>query len=150
MQLFFDNDLEQWIQDNWDYSLIEDEKDISDTEIDSVITPSETPPNSTQRFNEVRMIQMKSHFCKYAWASAFAKKESNNVAQFLLQTFLVEGAPDHLQHDNGGEFISQVMQDLLKIFKVKDIRISPYSPSTDGQVERPNGTINGKSTSSYY
>src|SRR5690606_17321620 len=45
---------------------------------------------------------------------------------------------------NGGEFIAQVVQNVLKTLKVEDIRISPYSPNVDGQVERPNGTLKMK------
>jgi hypothetical protein len=80
-------------------------------------------------------------FTKYAWGRAFEKKESPPVAQYLSNLYMIEGAPDICQHDNGGEFLSEVMKDVQQLYKVKDVRTAPYHPQSDGQVERTNGTI---------
>jgi len=90
------------------------------------------------------MLLLIDSFSKYIWGTSFATKEAINVAQFVFETILREGKPSKLQHDNGGEFIAKVLQDQLSAFGITDVRIAPYSPNVDGQIERPNGTIKKK------
>lgn len=83
-------------------------------------------------------------FTKYVWGDSFPTKESKPVAQYLFNLYMVEGRPGIIQHDNGGEFISHVMQDLQKFFGIEDVKTAPYHPQSDGQVERVNSTIKKK------
>ncbi len=65
-------------------------------------------------------------------SSQFSRRPDNSC-QF--------GAPKSLLSDNGGAFISQVMEELAKLFGVKKIFTTPYHLQTNGQTERFNRTI---------
>ena len=59
----------------------------------------------------------------------------------LLDLFSNEGIPAILQSDNGGEFVSTIIRNLMPKLGIKLINGSPYSPTTQGQVERFNRTL---------
>lgn len=58
-------------------------------------------------------------FSKFIWGKALKTKETIHVANFILETFYVIGIPTMLQHDNGGEFVSDVVQYVLEQLKVR-------------------------------
>ena len=78
-------------------------------------------------------------FSKYALAFPLKRKESNNICMMLLDLFSNEGIPAILQSDNGGEFVSTI--NLIPKLGIKLINGSPYSTTTQGQVERFNRTL---------
>ena len=80
-------------------------------------------------------------FSKYAWAFPLKTKESDNVCILLCELFLNEGVPAILQSDNGGEFVSTIIRNLMPKLGIKLINGSPYTPTSQGQVERFNRTI---------
>jgi hypothetical protein len=50
--------------------------------------------------------------------------------------------PRELLSDNGGEFTSQLFADLMKSYGIKHIMSAPYSPATNGVLERFHGYLN--------
>ena len=80
-------------------------------------------------------------FSKYAWAYPLKSKDTHRICELLLQLFLSEGIPKILQSDNGGEFVSNLIRNLMPKLGIKLLNGSPYSPTTQGQIERFNKTF---------
>ena len=81
------------------------------------------------------------HFSKYHWAWAIPNKESVSVA-FCLSTLLADIGPvQYIQSDQGGEFKGWEVQAVLAEFDCRPINSAPYTPSTNGLVERGNGML---------
>jgi hypothetical protein len=86
------------------------------------------------------------HFTKYVWCVAFPTRDAPPIIAAIKQIFEVDAkGPFKLwQHDNGGEFNSDEMKNLIQNFYgATDIRSAPYHPQTNGVCERANQTIKG-------
>lgn len=83
-------------------------------------------------------------FSKFVWSVPIHNKESATVVKHLEKNFLVEGAPKIISSDNGREFKSHLMSDMLKEYNVQQIFSLPYKPQSQGQVERFNSTLKSK------
>src|ERR1700722_14845259 len=59
----------------------------------------------------------------------------------ILNDFLKENKPKIFQTDNGSEFIYNKLTELLESLKISHILSSPYSPKSQGVIERFNRTI---------
>lgn len=70
------------------------------------------------------------------WARLFRTKEAKNVTGFLKDLFNKVGVPERYLCDNGGEFIANIVKDMMTKLKVKGSNGMPYKPSTQGVIER--------------
>jgi hypothetical protein len=77
------------------------------------------------------------------WAETYALSTitSEACAECLVQYILRHGAPQRILSDRGRQFISQLWNAVLDIFKTKRINSTPYHPQTNGLTERFNGTL---------
>ena len=80
-------------------------------------------------------------FSKFGWAFPLHSKETNPICEILCELFYKEGVPKILQSDNGGEFVSNIIRVVIPKLGIKLINGAPYSPTSQGQVERYNKTI---------
>ena len=67
--------------------------------------------------------------------------QAETIAPVLWQLFNDFGFPRVLQSDNGQEFTSHVLQEMVRLSGVDHRRITPYQPRTDGKVERNIKTV---------
>ena len=75
-------------------------------------------------------------FTKYLIAVPIREKTTKTVARALVKhVYLVNGAPEILVHDQGGEFWSQVMQELADLLEIQVSKISSHRPQSNGMVE---------------
>ena len=79
-------------------------------------------------------------FSKRAWAVPLTKKSGEKVAKAMDGVLKEHGAPQIIQTDVGREFL-QEFDGMLAGHGVKHIKSNPYSPRTNGQIERFNGTL---------
>ena len=82
-------------------------------------------------------------FSKYAWAIPLTNKSSENVAKAfkkILTTEELPSIPSIVQSDNGSEFAGEFSY-LLNDYNIKHIKSLPYSPQSNGQIERLNQTL---------
>ena len=77
-------------------------------------------------------------FFKICMGFPLRSKESKHICDILSELFLKEGVPILLQSDDGGEYVSNIIQIVMPKFGIKFINGSPYSPTTQGQVKRFN------------
>jgi hypothetical protein len=83
-------------------------------------------------------------FSKFAWATPIKTKHAGSVAKALREILddpiVGERVPKILQSDNGSEFKEQVSE-LLERRGIKQLFSAPYKPTTQGLIERFNGTL---------
>ena len=86
------------------------------------------------------MIQ--DHFSKYVVAYVVKDQKAATTAHTLRHGyFTLFGVPAYLISDQGKAFVSQIVEDLCKLYGVQKLRTSSYHAQTNGQVERMNQTI---------
>jgi hypothetical protein len=81
-------------------------------------------------------------FSRYTKLYAMADKNSCGVVDCLCDTFNNYGYPTTLISDNALEFTSNTMKLFSNIYSIKKKEVLPYSPQSNGIVERCNGRIN--------
>ena len=71
------------------------------------------------------------------------EKTAECVTRVLVdQVFLVWGLPFEILSDQGPEFMNAVVQELMRLLGVKEIRTSAYTPTTNGIIERSHRCLN--------
>ena len=77
------------------------------------------------------------------WPEAVALKEtsSGTVIEALSTIFSRIGFPEEILSDNGPQFNSDLYTQVNKFFCIKQIKTTPYHPSSNGMVERFNGSL---------
>ena len=78
---------------------------------------------------------------RYPEAIAVKSTDAETVAQELVNIFARLGIPDELLTDQGSNFVSELLNQLSSLLRIRRIKTSPYHPQTDGLVERFNGTL---------
>ncbi|XP_064475712.1 uncharacterized protein K02A2.6-like [Ornithodoros turicata] len=72
------------------------------------------------------------------WLEVFqlTSLSSVTVCEKLRTLFATHGVPDTIVSDNGAAFTSQEFQEFMKRNQIRHVRVAPYHPSSNGQVER--------------
>ena len=82
------------------------------------------------------------HFTRFSQAYATKSKTSLAAARELYQKFIPQfGWPGRIHSDRGGEFVSEIMNELHRLSGVDVSRTTPYHPMGNGAVERLNRTL---------
>jgi transposase InsO family protein len=76
---------------------------------------------------------------RYPEAFALKSCDAESVANALLQLCSRVGIPKVILTDQGSNFTSQLMKDLIAVLKLKGVTTSPYHPQANGKTERFNG-----------
>ena len=63
------------------------------------------------------------------------------VAEALIAIFSHTGLPDEILCDQGTQFTSDMMREMLSLLSVSQLHSTPYHPQTNGVIERFNGTL---------
>jgi hypothetical protein len=78
------------------------------------------------------------------WVEAFAlpNYKATTVAEIFVKELVCRhGAPSRLLSDRGSNFMSEVVQEVLKMLKTQKVNTTSYHPRTDGLTERFNRTL---------
>ena len=78
------------------------------------------------------------------WPEAIPVRDpkSATVITLLTDIFSRNGFPAEVVSDNGPQFVSHQFEKFLRDHGIKHIKCSPYSPQSNGVVERFHGTLN--------
>lgn len=88
------------------------------------------------------MLIVTDHFTRYAQAFITKDQKALTVAKVLFEKFFVHyGFPNHIHSDQGRDFESQVIKELLGMLGIHKSRTSPHHPQGDAQPERFNRTL---------
>ena len=91
------------------------------------------------------ILHARDHFTRYSWGYPLKSKSSIEVAANLFDLFTTFGTPTILQTDNGKEFTSQVIRELVELWPgTKIINGRPRHPQSQGLVERGNRELKNK------
>ncbi|XP_052710767.1 uncharacterized protein LOC128185133 [Crassostrea angulata] len=78
---------------------------------------------------------------RYPEAVALSGKETERVAEALVDVFSHVGVPREILTDQGTQFTSDVMKEVSRLLSLKRITTTPYHPMCNGLVEKFNGTL---------
>lgn len=91
------------------------------------------------------ILHARDHFTRYSWGYPLKSKSSTEVAVNLFDIFTTFGAPTILQSDNGKEFTSRVIKELVDLWPgTKIINGRPRHPQSQGLIERANRELKNK------
>src|SRR6266542_1682992 len=95
----------------------------------------------TSRGNKYIVVAI-DYFIKYPKARALANANARNVANFLYEDIICRHeCLRRIISDRGTHFNNQIIENLLKRFKIRHNLSTPYHPKTNGLVERFNKTL---------
>uniref|UniRef100_A0A3B3I428 Gypsy retrotransposon integrase-like protein 1 n=1 Tax=Oryzias latipes TaxID=8090 RepID=A0A3B3I428_ORYLA len=88
------------------------------------------------------ILVVTDHFTRYAQAFPAKDQRASTVAKILWDRYFVHyGLPARIHSDQGRDFESKLIKDLLKMLGIRKSRTSPYHPQGDPQPERFNRTL---------
>lgn len=94
----------------------------------------------TQGYANILVVT--DHYTRYAQAFPAKDQKALTVAKILCERFFVHyGLPARIHTDQGRDFESKLIHDLLKMLGIRKSRTTPYHPQGDPQPERFNRTL---------
>ena len=87
------------------------------------------------------VLVISDYTTRYPEAYVMTTITATSVAEKLMDLFSRHGVPREILTNQGTNFMSELLQELHKLLRIKSIRTSPYHPQTDGLVERFNQTL---------
>ena len=95
-----------------------------------------------QNKRKVRVLNIVDEFTHECLASQAQRKfKGHDVASVLRYLFMVRGCPEYIRSDNGSEFYSTAVKDVMDEFSVKPLFVKPASPWENGYVESFNARM---------
>ena len=88
------------------------------------------------------LLVISDYFTRFVVAVPMPDQQARTVATVFLGHFVMQlGIPNKLLTDQGSNFRSNLMRDVLALLKVRKLWTTPYHPACDGMVERWNRTV---------
>lgn len=88
------------------------------------------------------VLVVTDHFTRYAQAFPTRNQKVLTVAKVLVEKYFVHyGLPSRIHSDQGRDFESRLIREMLTILGVQKSRTTPYHPQGDPQPERFNRTL---------
>lgn len=88
------------------------------------------------------ILVVTDHFTRYAQAFPTKDQRAPTVAKVLMEKFFVHyGLPKRIHSDQGRDFESRLVGQLLRSLGIQKTRTTPYHPQGDAQPERFNRTL---------
>ena len=88
------------------------------------------------------LLNIQCYYTKFCELIPFSVPSASATAQSLyFKVFLRYGMPFKIQSDRGSEFLNEVIKEFMQIIKVKHSFSSPYTPTSQGSVERSHRTL---------
>jgi hypothetical protein len=94
-------------------------------------------PNGEYRY----IIHAIDHYSSYRFAEPALSKSADEVFRFVRRLFSFIGFPVILHTDNGTEFKNSILEKYLQDNEVEFRHGKPYTPTTQGKIERANRTL---------
>lgn len=99
------------------------------------------PLTLTERGNKF-IITLQDDLTKFSKAFAVPNHEAETIARKLVENFICTfGVPQIIVTDQGRDFTSDLLKNISKLFKIKQIKCSAYHPQSNGALERSHLTL---------
>ena len=99
-------------------------------------------PLTLTEFGNKYILVMTDLFSKWVEAVPLPNQEADTVTKaFVIEWVCRAGTPTYLLSDRGANFLSKTMLSSLKLLDIFKINTTAYTPHTNGQTERFNGTL---------
>jgi len=89
----------------------------------------------TKKGNQYLLVCV-CQFSKFTILKPLVDKSSRATAAALIEIFSMFGLPNHIQTDEGKEFINNVWDEIFNTFKIERRPTIPYTPRLQGGAER--------------
>jgi hypothetical protein len=101
-------------------------------------------PFPTTLKGNVWILVFKDALSKWTEIFALRDKTAESVVEcFVDEIVMRHGAPHILVSDNGTEFCNSLLSGICAYLRVRKVSTAPYTPKTNGLVERQMGTMKG-------
>lgn len=105
------------------------------------ITMDIVGPLNRTKSGKKYILTIIDHSTHYPDAFALKEIDAKSVANALIELFSRVGLPKIILTDQGSNFKSQLLKELYEMVNIQGITTSPYTPQSNGCVERFNGTL---------
>ena len=79
---------------------------------------------------------------KWVEAKSLLRATEKLVIEFIYEEIFTRfGIPHEILTDNGEQFVSKSMKELIEKYGIKHYKSSPYHPQANGQVESTNKVL---------
>lgn len=88
------------------------------------------------------ILTLQDDLTKYSQAYALPNHEAITIATKLVENFICKfGIPTFIITDQGKDFMSDLLNQVSKLFKIKQINCTAYHPQSNGALERSHSTL---------
>ena len=88
------------------------------------------------------ILTLQDDLSKYSQAYAIPNHEAITIANKLVENFICKfGIPKYILTDQGKDFMSNLLNEVSKLFKIKQINCTAYHPQSNGALERSHQTL---------
>ena len=88
------------------------------------------------------VLAITDYFTKFTEALPMKDQKAEAIATILVEKWIHKyGQPMELHTDQGKNFESNLLKEVLQIYEIDKTRTTAFHPQSDGQVERYNKTI---------
>lgn len=92
--------------------------------------------------NTENVLVVTDHYTRYAQAFPTRDQKASTVAKVLIEKYFVHyGLPKRMHSDQGRDFESRLLHEVLSTLGIEKSRTTPYHPQGDPQPERFNRTL---------
>ena len=96
-------------------------------------------PKSSSGFRYI--LTLVDYATRYPEAVSLRNCTAKDVANALVSIFSRLGVPEEILTDQGRQFTSQYMKEVINLLEISHLMITPYHPMCNGLVESFNGTL---------
>lgn len=99
------------------------------------------PLTQTQNNNRY-ILTLQDDLTKFSRAFAIPNHESQTIARHFIEKFIcIFGIPQIIVTDQGKDFTSDLLKQISKLLKIKQINCTAYHPQSNGALERSHATL---------
>ena len=83
------------------------------------------------------ILTIQDNLTKYSLAIPLLNHQASIIGDAFVKKFIcIFGSPRGVLNDQGRDFLSNLLKGLAKRFRIKQFRITPFHPQSNGSLER--------------
>ncbi len=106
-----------------------------------MVTSDMMGPLPVTRFGNKHILIVCDHFTKWTELYALKTLQAKELAESLSKFICTHGVPDKILSDQGTNYQSELISEVLELMDIQRSKTTPYHPQCDGLSERFNRTM---------